>query len=108
METALPGDGHVQRLLLQPALQGGGLQLFRAVLQGGLQGGADVVGQLAHDGALLRGEPAHHLQHAGELPLLAQVLYPELIEIRGRGRRLEGGHGLFLDLCQLFFHVKTP
>ena len=104
----LAGDGHVQSLIPQAALQSSGLQLFGAGLQGVLQGGADIIGQLAHDGALLRGELAHHFQHAGKLALFAQVFDPQGVQPRGVRRALKGGEGLGTDLCQLFFHVKTP
>ena len=42
-------------------------------LDGLFQGGADLVGQLAHDGALLGGEAAHLLEHGGQFALFAQV-----------------------------------
>ena len=50
------GNGHVYRLRFQPQFQ-----FLRAGVQCALQSGADVVGQLAHHRAFLRGEPAHHL-----------------------------------------------
>ena len=56
-----------------------------------------VIGQLAHHGALLRGEFAHHFQQVGELTLLAQVLDPQLLQsgaVRSGG---EGRQGLGAD-----------
>ena len=95
----LSGDGHVHRLGLQPLLQGLGLQAPALLLQSGLQGGPDLVGQLAHGGALLRGELAHHLQNGGELPLLAQILHPQGVKLPGGLGVLHGREGLGPDLC---------
>ena len=102
--VGLAGDGHVQSLSLQTVLQGLGLQLLAPALQGLLQGGPDLVGQLTHGGALLGGELAHLLEDGGELTLLAQVLDPEGIQGGGVAGGLKGGQGLGADVCQLFFH----
>ena len=95
----LAGDGDVQGLSLQPVLQGLGLQLLAFGLQSLLQGGADLVGQLAHGGALLGGELAHHLQHGGKLTLLAQVLDPQGVQLGGGLGPLKGGERLGANVC---------
>ena len=101
----LAGDGDVQGLALQLRGHGGLRQDGGLGLDGLLQGGADIVGQLAHDGALLGGELAHLLEDGGELALFAQVLHPE-------GRQVFGGLGLGdgiqrrgADDFQLLLHV---
>ena len=90
----LAGDGDVQGLSLQTVLQGLGFQLLALGLQSLLQGGADLVGQLAHGGALLGGELAHHLQHRGELALLAQVLDAQAVQLGSGLGALKGGERL--------------
>ena len=95
----LAGDGDVHRLILQALLQGLGLQALSLRLDGSFQGGADLVGQLAHGGPFLGGQLAHALQNGGELPLLAQVLHPPVRPApRGLGA-LQGGEGLGADVC---------
>ena len=86
----LTGDGHIHRLGLQPGLQGGGLQLLAGGLDGALQGGADLVGQLAHGGALLGRQLAHLLEHGGQLALLAQILHPQGVQGGGIPGLLKG------------------
>ncbi len=95
----LAGNGHVHRLRLQPQLHSGRLHLFRGALKGALQGGAHLVGQLPHGGALLGGQAAHLLEQAGELPLLAQVLHPQLVQSGCVLDVLESGERLGADLC---------
>ena len=85
------GNGHVHGLRRQPGLQGLPGEDAGLGLDGLLQAGADVVGQLAHDGAELGGQSAHLLQNGGELALLAQVLDPEGLQ---PGGFLGGGDGL--------------
>ena len=51
--------------------QNGGLGLH-----GLFHGGADLIGHLAHDGALLSRETAHQLEDGGQFALFAQVLHP--------------------------------
>ena len=53
--VGLAGDGHIQGLSGQTVLQGLCLQLLTTALQGLLQGGTDLVGQLTHSGTLLGG-----------------------------------------------------
>ena len=93
----LAGNGHVHGLLGQTAVQGLLVQDLLPLLQSGGEGLPHLVGQLAHHGALLRGEFAHHFQQVGELTLLAQVLDPQLLQsgaVRSGG---EGRQGLGAD-----------
>ena len=79
------------------------LRLF----QGLFQGGADLIGQLSHGGALLGGEFAHLLEYGGELALLAEVLYPQRLKrfgVRGAG---DGGCGFGPELFQHLFHFVS-
>ena len=81
----------------------GGLPL----LQSFLDGGADVVGQLTHDGTLFGGELAHLLQNGGELSLFAQQLYPQLFQIGGSGGLFQCVHGCLANGFQLLFHFLS-
>ena len=98
----LAGDGHVQLLGLQPLVEGGLLDGLVPLGEGLGEGLADLVGQLAHDGPLLGGQGAHHLQDGGELALLAQVLDPQAVQLLGVLGPGQGGQGLGADLFQFF------
>ena len=93
------GDGHIHSLVLQALLQGLGLQLTGGGLNGRLQSGADLVGQLAHGGALLGRQLAHHFQNGGELTLLAQILDAQAVQLGGGLGLPKGGQRLRTDLC---------
>lgn len=81
--TSRPGMVTSTALVLQALLQGLGLQLTGGGLNGRLQSGADLVGHLAHGGALLGGQLAHHFQNGGELTLLAQILDAQAVQLGG-------------------------
>ena len=57
----IAGDGDVQRFIVQLLFQGDGVQCRAAFFQMVLDLGADLVGQLPDNGALLGGELAHLL-----------------------------------------------
>ena len=93
------GDGHIQSLILQALFQSLGFQLSRGGLDGRLQGGTDLIGQLAHGGPLLGGQLAHHFQNGGELALFAQILDAQTVQFSGGLGLLKGGQRLRTDLC---------
>ena len=106
----LAGDGDVQRLGLQLGFQSGLFQNGGLGLHGLFHGGADLVGHLAHDGALLSRETAHQLEDGGQFTLFAQVLHPQRVQFRRGLRAGDGFQSALADGFQLFFHHKrkTP
>ena len=106
----LAGDGDVQRLGLQLGFQSGLFQNGGLGLHGLFHGGADLVGHLAHDGALLGGEGTHQLEDGGQFALFAQVLHPQRVQFRRSLRAGDGFQSALADGFQLFFHHKrkTP
>ena len=70
-----------------------------AAVQRALQGGAHLVGQRAHGGALLGGQAAHLLEHCRQLALFAQVTHPQLVQGGGVADVLKGGERLGADFC---------
>ena len=101
---SLTGNGHIQSLALQLRLQNGGVDGGLALLQLGLDGGADGVCQLTHDGPLLGTELAHLLQDGGKLTLLAQKPDPQLLQGGRGGGLLQSLEGTQPDFFQLLFH----
>ena len=97
------GHGDVQLLLLQTALQGLGGQSLLAGGHGGLDVGADLIGDLTHHGALLGGQLAHTAQDGGQLALLTQILDAKCLQISALG--VDGGQSLASDLLEIFFHA---
>ena len=69
------------------------------VLSDLIHGGADLVGHLAHDGALLGGEAAHLLEDGGQFTLFAQVLDPQGVQFCGRSGLRKRGQSLRADGC---------
>ena len=106
----LAGDGDVQRLGLQLGFQSGLFQNGGLGLHGLFHGGADLIGHLAHDGALLSRETAHQLEDGGQFALFAQVLHPQRVQFRRGLRAGDGFQSALADGFQLFFHHKrkTP
>ena len=84
MAVALPdgfaGQGDIDGLHFELLLGHGGLERGTAGNQLFLDGGADLIGHLAHDRALLRGELAHRLEDGGQLAFFAQELYPRFLQ----------------------------
>ena len=101
----LAGDGHVDGLGVQPRVQCAGLQRGLRLLELFLDGGADVVGRLTHDRALFSGQLAHHLEHRGQLALLAEEADAQRIELGGILCLVQRSQRLRADLFQLFFHT---
>ena len=106
----LAGDGDIQRLSLQLGFQSGLFQNGGLGFNGLFHGGADLIGHLAHDGALLGGEATHLLEDGGQLALFAQVLDPQCVQFRRGLRAGDGFQSALADGFQLFFHHKrkTP
>ena len=71
---------HVNRLGGHARLELGGGQDGLALLERRLEAGTHLVGELAHDGALLGRELAHAVEHGGELALLARHGNADLVE----------------------------
>ena len=91
----------VDGLVLKRVLEGSGLHLGRALVEHTLDQLAHLVGALAHDGAILGGELAHHAHQAGDAALAAEQLNAcglELGGVVGAGDKLLG---LFLEFDQI-------
>ena len=97
------GHGNVQLLFLEPALKSFGGQGILAGLHGLLNVGADVVGNLADNGALLGSQLTHATQHSSQLTFLTQVLDAKSLQVRTVGG--DGGQSLASDLFKIFFHA---
>ena len=105
-QLGLPaGQGHVDGLPLQLLLQHGLGHDLPPLLQQALDLAADLVGQLTHHRALLRGELAHLPQDRGHLALFAQVLDAQLLQLFHVVRLEDGLHGLVPKRLHQFFHV---
>ena len=91
----------IDGLVLKCVLEGGGLHLGRALVEHALDQLAHLVGALAHHGAILGGELAHHAHQAGDAALAAEQLNAcglELGGVVGAGDELLG---LFLEFDQI-------
>ena len=99
------GDGHVDGLGLQSGLHGLFFQLGADGFDFFLNGGADVVRVLTHDGALLCGQLAHRLQNAGQLALLAQKAHAQFVHGGGVGRLGNQRVRALPDVLQCFLHT---
>ncbi len=71
-----------------------------------LDGRADVVRGLTHDGALLCGQLAHRLQNAGQLALLAEKAHAQRVQLTGVLGAVQRAERFLPDLFQLFFHNR--
>ena len=92
---------NVDGVVLERALEGGDLHLGGALVEHALDQLAHLVGALAHDGAILGGELAHHAHQAGDATLAAEQLNAcglELSGVVGAGDELLG---LFLEFDQI-------
>ena len=100
----LAGDGDVDglglELLLERLCLEGGLCLIELLLDGG----ADVVCDLTHDGALLGGELAHRLEDGGQLALFAEKADAQGFQLAGIGDGVQRLERLLPDLFKLLFH----
>ena len=101
------GDGHIDGLGGEAGVHGLGLQTGLGLGQALLDGGADGVGQLPHNGALLGGELAHLLEHGGQLALLAQKLNPQRFQLLRVCGGVQHGQRRLADMFQLVFHACT-
>ena len=101
----LGGHGNVQRLSLKLPVQCGGSQCCLLLFQRLLNGGTDLIGLLAHNGTLLRGERAHLLEQSGEFSLLAQKTHTQVFQLRGFFCIFQSGQRHFFNVFQLLFHV---
>ena len=92
---------NIDGLVLKRVLEGSGLHLGRALVEHTLDQLAHLVGALAHNGAILGGELAHHAHQAGDATLAAEQLNAcglELGGVVGAGDELLG---LFLEFDQI-------
>ena len=91
----------VDGLVLERVLEGGGLHLGRALVEHALDQLAHLVGALAHDGAILGGELAHHAHQAGDATLAAEQLNARGLELGGVVGACDELLGLFLEFDQI-------
>ena len=100
----LAGNGHVDGLGLELLLERLRLECGFCLLKLFLDGGADVVGHLAHDGALLGRELAHRFQNGGQLTLFAKKTHAQRFQLVGIANGIERVERLLPDLLKLLFH----
>ena len=91
----------VDGLVLKRVLEGSGLHLGRALVEHTLDQLAHLVGALAHDGAILGGELAHHAHQAGDATLAAEQLNACSLELGGVVGACDELLGLFLEFDQI-------
>ena len=100
------GDGHVDGLGLQSGLHGLFFQFGADGFDFFLNGGADVVRGLTHDGALLCGQLAHRLQNAGQLALLAEKAHAQRVQLPGVLDAFQRAERFLPDFFELFLHKR--
>ena len=100
------GDGHVDGLGLQSGLHGLLLQLGADGFDFFLNGGANIVRGLTHDGALLCGQLAHRLQNAGQLALLAEKAHAQRVQLPGVLDAFQRAERFLPDFFELFLHKR--
>ena len=98
------GERHVERFVAEFFLHGGLGERGPAALEAQLELGAHAVGELTHDGPLLRRELAHLLEDGGELALFAEVLHAQLLQGLCACGLGYGGGGELSELFQHLFH----
>ena len=91
----------VDGLVLERLLEGGGLHLGGALVEHALDQLAHLVGALAHHGAILGGELAHHAHQAGNTTLAAEQLNARSLELGGVVGACDELLGLFLEFDQI-------
>ena len=91
----------VDGLVLECVLEGGGLHLGVALVEHALDQLAHLVGALAHDGAILGGELAHHAHQAGDAALAAEQRDARGLELLGVVGACDELLGLFLEFDQI-------
>ena len=99
------GDGHVDGLGLQSGLHGLFFQFGADGFDFFLNGGADVVRGLTHDGALLCGQLAHRLQNAGQLALLAEKAHAQRVQLPGVLDAFQRAERFLPDFFQLLISL---
>jgi hypothetical protein len=80
----------------------------RARLNGALDVGPDLIGQLSDDGTLLRAEPSHLLEDGRNPALLAEEFHACLLESGAVGGAFYSGQCRGFELFQLFLHMNPP
>ena len=91
----------VDGLVLKRVLEGSSLHLGGALVEHTLDQLAHLVGTLAHDGAILGGELAHHAHQAGNTTLAAEQLNARSLELGGVVGAGDELLGLFLEFDQI-------
>jgi hypothetical protein len=95
------GGGHIQPFPLQPLVQGALLHRFKALIQQRLHQFLEPVGPLTHQGPLLPRQLAHRPEHRRQTSFLAQQAHPQILELGGRHRLMDGCRGLILEGIEL-------
>ena len=91
----------VDGVVLECALEGGGLHLGVALVEHALDQLAHLVGALAHHGTILGGELAHHAHQAGDAALAAEQLNARSLELGCVVGACDELLGLFLEFDQI-------
>ena len=91
----------VDGVMLERVLEGGSLHLGGALVEHALNQLAHLIGALAHDGAILGGELAHHAHQAGDAALAAEQRDARGLELLGVVGACDELLGLFLEFDQI-------
>ena len=91
----------VDGIVLECVLEGGSLHLGGARVEHALDQLTHLIGALAHDGAILGGELAHHAHQAGDAALAAEQLNARSLELGCVVGACDELLGLFLEFDQI-------
>ena len=91
----------VDGIVLECVFKGGGLHLGGALVEHALDQLTHLVGALAHDGAILGSELAHHAHQAGDAALAAEQRDARGLELLGVVGACDELLGLFLEFDQI-------
>ena len=100
------GDGHVDCLGLQSGFHGLFLEFGTDGLDFFLNGSADIVRSLSHNGTFLCRQLAHCLQNTGQFTFFAEKAHAQRVQFSGVLDALERAERFLPDLFELFLHKR--
>ena len=100
------GDGHVDCLGLQSGFHGLFLEFGTDGLDFFLNGSADIVRSLSHNGTFLCRQLAHCLQNTGQFAFFAEKAHAQRVQFSGVLDALERAERFLPDLFELFLHKR--
>ena len=104
----LAGERHVHRLVLKLFFHESRGEGGLALVDGGLYLAAYLVRELAHDGALLRGELAHLAQDGGKFALFAEIFDSLRLKKLNAARLVDGLYRGLPQFLHQFLHFVSP